>query len=115
MFESGPGADALARVSPAISRLNVPVRNLPLLDKPISNVPLAAPVGPMLAPREKGTVPVPRTVRIWDPATGARLLNIPVRDCAEAVAYAGELLFIGTEVGVLTIRLAAELLQGPVQ
>jgi WD40 repeat protein len=51
-----------------------------------------------------------RTVRVWDPAVKASRLVIPTRDGASAVAYADGLLFVGTETGMLAVRLDADYL-----
>jgi WD40 repeat protein len=52
-----------------------------------------------------------RTVRIWDPARDTPTLVIPTRDPVYSLAYADELLFIGTGAGLMAVRLNADYLR----
>jgi WD40 repeat protein len=52
-----------------------------------------------------------RTIRIWNPATDARALVVPTRDPCRSVASADGMLFVGTETGVLAIRLDTDFLR----
>ena len=52
-----------------------------------------------------------RFVQIWDPAKERRLLVIPTRDIPWSVAYADGLLVVGTETGLLAIRIDPECLE----
>lgn len=51
------------------------------------------------------------TVRIWNPATAISVAIIPTRDPALSIAYADELLCVGTKAGLLGIRLDRKLLE----
>ncbi len=48
---------------------------------------------------------------MWNPVRGVAVLVIPTPDWILSVAYAEELLFVGTATGVLTIRLDAEFMR----
>jgi hypothetical protein len=48
-----------------------------------------------------------RTVRIWDPQTGACLLTVPTYHKALATAQVAKSLAIGLTAGILVIRLNA--------
>jgi hypothetical protein len=48
-----------------------------------------------------------QTVRVWDPASGALLLTVPVHHQVLALDYAAGLLAIAATAGVLAVELTA--------